>query len=327
MKRNKIVLINKYLDKSLSLEEERELQRLISSGEIEEDELHELNDIIKITRKIDIPDFQLTEQQFIIYRDSKSRYTSNQIMLRLKPFIKLAAILIVGITIGAIIMYTGFVKNDQFVEIETKRGDKIHLTLPGENDVWLNSRSSIKYAVSFTGTSRVIDLTGEAYFRFVNNENLPLVINCNKTQIICSQASVNIENDTVKNIIEIEVEEGWVAVSSPQFGNRQFIVESGFKGTINEMIPLWIERNNNPNYLAWHTGVMNFENTTMLDVARTLSDVYDVQVDVKGEMKYCFITTKFKNTNLEKVLKEIQDILIINIQQQNNSIIITGNPC
>ena len=327
MTKRKIVLISKYLDKTLTPKEELEFQQLLLNAEINADELNEYLLITDRSKTIDIPDFQIKELPILQARERTNQRDIKPHTITIKRLIKVAAIFIVGITLGILVMYKGFVKNDQYVEVETKHGDKIHLTIPGKNEVWLNSGSSIKYAASFTGSSRVIDLTGEAYFRFPDSEGTPLIINCNETKIICTKGSLNVENDTIKNTVEIEVEKGWIAISNSNFGDQQFIVEAGFKGTINDMIPLWIEQNRDPNYLAWHTGIMRFRNTPMKDVAKTLAEVYDIQVDVEGDLKYCFLTKDFNNKSLEHVLKEIKDTLKANIQQQNNSIIITGNPC
>ena len=326
MKNRRIALINKYLDGKLTPEADKELTELMKSGGIEKEELHEFKEIIDNTSQIKIPDFEINESFLNNYRQIKKN-SGYHLSYGVKRIVKIAAILILGVSFGVIMTYTKFNNNDQYVEIETKKGDKIHLTIPGKNEVWLNARSSIRYAASFTGTSRVIDLTGEAYFRFSDIENSPLIISCGDTKIICTQGSINVENDTVQHLVEIEVEKGWVAVTNPRLDDRQFIVESGFKGTINNLIPIWIEQNKNPNYLAWHTGIMKFKNTTMQDVAKTLSEVYDVDINVKGEMKYCFLNKDFNNNSLESILNEIKRTLKVNIKQQNNVITITGNPC
>ncbi len=327
MKKNKTSLIIRYLDRTLTAQDVREFERLMLSGAIKEEELNDFKNIIKSTQKLEIPAFEPEEKRLSLNHNSVTKNLKKPFSLNIKQILKIAAILIIGITAGVVIMYKGFVKNKEYVEIETKSGDKIHITIPGGNEVWLNSRSTIRYAASFTGSSRVISLTGEAYFRFSNKQNSPLIINCAETQIICSQGSLNVENDTIKKSVEIEVEEGWVAITNPQFGDKQFIVETGFKGTINDMVPLWIEQNSDPNYLAWHTGILKFENTTLKGVAKTLSEVYDIQVNIEGEMKYCFLTKKFTKSSLESVLDELQRTLKVDVQQQNNKITITGNPC
>lgn len=325
MKRKKIYLINRYLEGSLSKEEEKEFERLKSLGEIDPNELDDFEKIVEHTRQTEIPEFETRDFSFSARQSSPLQERNPKTGMR--TLLKLAAVLILGISLGGIVMYSLFNKRDKFVRVETKRGDKIHITLPGQNEAWLNSRSSIEYAESFKGTNRVITLKGEAYFRFSDTENSPIMVDCNQSQIICSHASLNIENDTLQNKVEIEVEEGWVAVTHPRFGDRQFIVEAGSKGVIDEMVPVWIEANNNPNYLAWHTGKMVFNKTTLMEVAQTLTEVYDIPVDVIGDVKYCFFTSQFNNENLKVVLRSIENAIQTQIRQERNSIIITGNPC
>ncbi|MBN1119200.1 MAG: FecR family protein [Bacteroidales bacterium] len=327
MKWDKSTLILKYLDKSISDEEEMELKKLMLTGAIDEEEINDFRGIINESSNITLPEFELKAFNSGDIKIEPKIQDVQKAPFHFTKLLKIAALLIAGISVGAIIMYTQIKREDQYIDIETKKGDKIHLTLPGKNEVWLNSQSKLRYSAVFKGTSRIIELTGEAYFQLNSSVNIPVIIQCNETQIVCSESSLNIDNNFETGSVEIEVEKGWVAINSPKLHGRQFIVESGFKGVIEEMIPIWIEQNKNPNYLAWHTGKMNFENTPLKDVTKTLSEVYDVEIDLPRELNYCFVNHRFDNENLDEILKKIGDELNIKIRKNQSAIIITGKPC
>jgi transmembrane sensor len=78
-----------------------------------------------------------------------------------------------------------------FNTIHIPRGEQYKLILPDGSRVWLNSGSSLRYPVVFSGTRRRVELTGEAYFEVTsfpkmasldpqNNiatDNIPFVVN------------------------------------------------------------------------------------------------------------------------------------------------------
>jgi hypothetical protein len=60
--------------------------------------------------------------------------------------------------------------------ISTPRGGQYQLVLPDGSKVWLNATSSIKFPVAFTGNSRRVELTGEAYFEVTKNPARPFKV-------------------------------------------------------------------------------------------------------------------------------------------------------
>jgi len=48
--------------------------------------------------------------------------------------------------------------------VSTPRGGQYQVVLPDGTQVWLNAASSITFPTAFTGSERVVDITGEAYF-------------------------------------------------------------------------------------------------------------------------------------------------------------------
>ncbi|HEY8968572.1 MAG TPA: FecR family protein, partial [Puia sp.] len=57
--------------------------------------------------------------------------------------------------------------------ITTSRGGQYQVVLPDGTQVWLNATSSIRFPVAFTGDSRVVEVSGEAYFEVAKNPSMP----------------------------------------------------------------------------------------------------------------------------------------------------------
>ena len=321
MSLDKEYYINRFAEDSLKPEEQEELQKLIRKGNVQEDELEDLRQIIIASKKSYVPEFTVNKD----FNPSLKAYTTKA--FNRYTLLKIAAVLVIGIGLGVIGMNYLNRSNNHFIHAETKQGDRIHLTLPGDNHIHLNGQSAVKYRASFTGSDRVIDLKGEAYFQFAEIQNTPVIIACNDVEIICYQGSFNIENDIDSEKTEIEVEKGCIIISHSALPEKQYVVEAGSKGIIDKHIPIWIEENQNQNYLAWHTGKMEFKYTTLEDVAETLTEVYDIPVEVKGESRNCFFNKNFNQASLDEVLRIIESTLQTTILKKKNKVIITGKPC
>jgi transmembrane sensor len=320
-----IYLINRFVTGDITDQESAELDQLISKGEVTSEEMADYQRIWHATRQIDLS-FPATGSSFL---KKVSRKPGLNIGYRniLNNLLKIAAIILFGIFIGIAINRLFLADKDKFVEIVTKKGDKIHISLTDNNDVWLNSKSSIRYPANFTGTNRFIEIRGEAFFRLQSEEYHPVIIRCNGTKIIGNNAEFNARTDTATHITEITVQTGWITLSDPMWNNEQIVLEEGFKGTIDERLPLLIEQNRNPNYQAWKTGRLIFDKAPLLAVAETLSDVYDVNIQVNGEVKYCFVTSTYDNKNIDIILDDIKKQFKTSISRESDQIIIRGNSC
>ncbi|MBN2611387.1 MAG: FecR domain-containing protein [Bacteroidales bacterium] len=325
MNEKAIYLINRLVAGEISEAESKELNLLIENGVITSEEIEDFNRIWNTTKHFPVPDFNTEKSYEKLFQPKLYPHRKrNRIFINI---LRVAAIIVFGVFIGIGISRIFSVKQERFVEIETKKGDKIHITLPEGSEVWLNSKSKIKYPVHFTGTNRYIELLGEAYFRLDSSDYKPVIIKCNGTRIVGSMASFNARTDSSAKNIQITVETGYITLTDPMWDNEQIVLEAGFKGTVDEKLPLLIEQNRNPNYLAWKTGRLVFEKVPLVYVAETISDVYDVNIQVQGEVKYCSYSNAYNNNDIDKILNDLKNQFNTSISRDNNMIIIRGNSC
>ncbi len=320
-----VYLINRYVSGDITDTESVELEHLILQGETTTEELADFQRIWDATGKIDLTFSDSSVAFRKMFPGKSGMHSGHRIILN--NLLKIAAIIVIGVFIGVAVSRLFLTEKDKFVEIVTKKGDKIHIRLTEDNDVWLNSKSSLRYPANFTGANRFVEIRGEAFFRLESKNYNPVVIKCNGTNIIGTTAEFNARTDTVKNIIEITVKSGWITLSDPMWNNEQIVLEEGFKGTVDKRLPLLIEQNRNPNYQAWKTGRLIFKNAPLLSVAETLSDVYDVDIKINGEVKYCFVNSTYDNKNIDIILEDIHKQFQTSISRENDQIIINGNNC
>ncbi|MBO9573775.1 MAG: FecR domain-containing protein, partial [Chitinophagaceae bacterium] len=63
--------------------------------------------------------------------------------------------------------------------MSTPRGRQFQVILPDGTKVWLNTASSLKYPTVFQGSTRIVEINGEAYFDVAGNKQMPFIVKIN----------------------------------------------------------------------------------------------------------------------------------------------------
>ena len=93
------------------------------------------------------------------------------------------------------------------------------LTLSDGTRVYLNAESRLKYPVVFRGTERVVELSGEAYFKVSKDALRPFVVKMNGVNVRVLGTSFNVRSYADEGQVVTTLVEGKVKV------NDQDIVE------------------------------------------------------------------------------------------------------
>jgi len=78
--------------------------------------------------------------------------------------------------------------------METLTGMEYTLTLSDGTRVYLNAESRLKYPVVFRGTERVVELSGEAYFKVSKDALRPFVVKMNGVNVRVLGTSFNVRS-------------------------------------------------------------------------------------------------------------------------------------
>ncbi len=103
--------------------------------------------IIQETKEIEIPVFNAENAWERISSETKPAPGKKYKLSRL---LKYAAIIVFGSVLSFFLQKLSSDKTDnKFVEITASKGQKIDISLPDGNKIWINSNSSIKYPIDF----------------------------------------------------------------------------------------------------------------------------------------------------------------------------------
>lgn len=209
----------------------------------------------------------------------------------------------------------------KYNQISTPRGGQYQIVLSDGTKVWLNSASSLKYPIQFDGASRVVELTGEAYFEVntkkgLANQSIPFLVKTSTQTIEVLGTHFNVNSYEDEGLVKTTLLEGKVAVSinsnrlestsmidkSPIFSSR--IVLKPNEQSILSKSDFKVIEVNGEDFVAWKDGYFSFQNADLKAVMHQLSRWYDMDVVYIGEVPNETFTGKiYRNMSLSKVLE------------------------
>ncbi|MCD6178699.1 MAG: FecR domain-containing protein [Bacteroidales bacterium] len=168
--------------------------------------------------------------------------------------------------------------------------------------VHLNGNSSLVYPVEFSEETRSVKLTGEAYFDVKSDKQHPFVIETNNARIQVLGTSFNVKALNSQGDVEVMVTSGKVSLQDIQNPTKELILEKGdFASLINN--ELQNRSVSDENYLAWQTKFLNFNNTPLREVVKTLNRAYAVQIELAEEkLGELPLTSKYDQMSVDALL-------------------------
>jgi len=193
--------------------------------------------------------------------------------------------------------------------VATPKGGQYHLTLSDGTKVWLNSASSVRFPVSFTGVERKVEITGEAYFEVAKNESVPFRVLVNgKEEVEVIGTHFNINSYPEEPSLKTTLLEGKIKVRPLESKGNVKILNPGqqFQLYNNGSIAL----NTNPDLeevMAWKNGKFQFgESLEIAAVMRQISRWYDVDFEISGKINQHIGGSISRDVNVSKVFEMLE---------------------
>ena len=159
--------------------------------------------------------------------------------------------------------------------ITTPRGRQYpNLILADGSKVWLDAASSIRFPTSFTGSERVVEITGQVWFDVAHNDKMPFKVIAKGIEINDLGTEFNIsayddeaaKTTLIAGSVEVVVKDKRITIQPGQqaiFQNDNLTVAKNIN--VDEV-------------MAWKTGYFQSDNATVESLMRQLSRWYDVDI-------------------------------------------------
>ncbi len=227
-----------------------------------------------------------------------------------KQLTRIAAVVLV--VVGSVIAWSVMTK-DSFdtnpVVVSTSEDSKV-LDLPDGSTVWLNHRSKITYDEKFV--ERIVRLEGEAFFdvqHFDANNKFRVETRSTLTTVLGTRFNVR---DRLKDEqAAVFVEKGKVSFGPTRekdFANAILLTAgtaANYSKAKDEVLRI---EEGNVNDIAWKTGVLDFDDSSLAEIMSELEKYYGVSFTWEHpEVLSCTFRTSFdlKEVGLAEVLEEL----------------------
>lgn len=276
-------IIAKYLTKEELSGEEKEILETLKKDE----ETYKI--IVQSTEVIDKAENYFDLKKFDAdkaWSKLDHQLSSNKKKISLSWIYRAAAIMLLLITTGiAIWQFTD--KKQSYQEFASSEFDlsKPEIILPDGTKVTLNHNSKITFPDEFSGNTREITLSGEAFFEVNPNPEKPFIINTKSASIRVLGTSFNVYAYNNVPTVEVMVKTGKVELFDNQTVdhaiNNKVLLLPGEKGVLNKHDGKIIKEGTfNHNNLSWITQEIKFDYSTLRDVVSTLQRTFNLQIEV-----------------------------------------------
>lgn len=202
------------------------------------------------------------------------------------------------------------------------RGGEYLLVLADGTRVWLNSESSLRYPVSFSG-KREVTLTGEAYFEVAKDSKHPFTVSIasNKVEVLGTKFNVSAYPESK---IYTTLAEGKVRVC-----NRETSVTlvANQQAVMCETGDIDIKSVDASLFTSWSKGMYEFRQTELGDIAAQLSRWYNIDICFNDEkLKHKrFAGAIFRNNELSFAIEVIEKVSNVKFIRENDKIYIVNS--
>jgi len=190
----------------------------------------------------------------------------------------------------------------------------------------LNSGSLLRFPSEFSGDTREVTLTGEAYFDVAHNPQKPFIVNTSRFSVKVLGTSFNISCYNDEKSAKVSLERGSVKVLDLKgteyatlLPDQQLCLDSDGRARIIDV--------NTPMVTSWKDGVFIFDNESLEEITKKLEKFYNINIVIKDEnvktLHYYAYFKRYQNpTDVFDILRMTKEI---DYSVENNVLTIFSN--
>jgi len=208
--------------------------------------------------------------------------------------------------------------------ISTPQGGQHQINLPDGTKVWLNSGSSLKFPVNFSGLhERKVELLGEAYFEVKKNKDKPFSVLSQGQTVKVFGTHFNVMAYPNEKDMETTLLEGSVSVKA---GLAETFIVPGQQSQLNNG-KISVSKLADPEaVVAWKNQLFQFDNTDIDKVLRQIERWYDVEVKYAGpKPDVSFTGVVPRNVKVSKILMALEQTCGVKFEIEGRNITVTNN--
>ncbi|SMC86147.1 FecR family protein [Pedobacter africanus] len=239
-----------------------------------------------------------------------------------------AAVLFGGISIFAYLQLDkdALVEPVKMATAMAENGKVVNLVLADGTTIWLNSGSTLTYPSKFTGNTRTVSLTGEAYFEVAHRKTQPFLIRTGQLTTTVLGTTFNVNAYKKQENISVSVLSGKVGVADA--GAKPVFLTPNLQVVYNRSgRSMKVKTVDASTLIAWREGKLIFKGTALTEVLAAIERKYDVSIAVNAAFKDCRISVDFNNESINKVMVVLSQVLNAQVVRTSGGYLLKGNGC
>ena len=215
------------------------------------------------------------------------------------------------------------------VEKTNAPGQKSTFLLSDGTMVKLNSESTLTFPDKFIGTTREVQLNGEAFFEVAHNPNKPFIVRSGDISTTVLGTSFNVMAYPNEDILRVALLTGKVKINNHREGilkDREVTIEPGQMAVYKKRHSNVEVINNIPDeIIAWRDNILIFRDKAFIGMVKSLERWYGVNITIEnpGSLDRKF-SGKFEDRSLEYVLEVLSYNGEFDFEIQGKNILIIG---
>lgn len=221
------------------------------------------------------------------------------------------------LVIGSVWLFTNKEKNSgaHTITLQSSKGANSQVTLRDGTKVWLNTNSSLTYPTAFTGNTRSVELTGEAYFEVSPNPQQPFIVRTKNCEILVTGTRFNV--NTYQVVESVSLLEGGVQVKT---GNGYLSMKPGQEAFVRDNSIALRDVPDIANKIMWTKGLFSFQQSSISEVLNEMSRWYGVQFSFDTLMQHQFTGQFYRNSTLDEALNILSYTSKLSFTRKGNTI-------
>ncbi len=244
---------------------------------------------------------------------------------------KYAAAFILGLIIGGTSLFFGIIKpyyinTLTLVEVNNPFGKRTCVNLPDGSKVTLNAGTQLIYPKKFSGSHRLVNLKGEAFFEVQKDERNPFMVQTPDLSVEVLGTSFNVMAYANDNTIETTLVTGKVRINrkNPITGQEQKVILTPNHKAIYyksdghilmDMVDVRFDT-------SWKQGILLFDNEPFEYIIKKLERWYNTPIELSDNLKGKHrFTMSLSDESLNDVLEMIKETTPVNYTWANGKVI------
>jgi ferric-dicitrate binding protein FerR (iron transport regulator) len=206
--------------------------------------------------------------------------------------------------------------------LDVPRGRKYNLVLSDGTKVWMNAESSLSYPVNFSGNTREVTLTGEAYFEVTHNAEKPFIVHTQETAVQVLGTSFDVSAYKTEATFATLVE-GRVKVNA---GQREVLLQPGEQSVKEKGNDALSKKEvDTDEFVAWKNDRLLFKDASLFAITERLGRAYNYTFVFENDtLKKAHCTISLVQTpDISSILEHLAKARIINYSIKGNEVYVS----